>query len=536
MIDIKPSAKKTLFILGIICFIGLILRLIYFDRVTFGYDQARDALESISIIKDKNIKLIGPTTDIRGLFHSPLYWYIVSPFYYFSGGNPEIARIPMIFTNLLNILFIYYLAKKILRDEKVALLSSLFMAVSFEVVQYARWLSNPPPALLTTALFFYGLWLSFNKKAIGLPLMIFFWSISVNFQVFLIYQIVFILTAITYLFIKNKKIIIESIKHYYWLYILSTMSFSFYILAQVKFKFLGVKSLINFILYRGETKQSFLPKIFNFINRLIDNIAFNITANNVFLAKAILILVVGFVIFHLIKKNKYSKIIFFLFIWLISPIVIYPLEKNNSYFLNIGNIYPLILLIVIISVALSEKLKKLKYILLSLIMIGIVSANLYLIIEKNKYGETLFSVQYNQTLSDEKQIIDYVYLNSKNEIFAFNTLTNPLYMNTTWAYLFNWYGKSKYSYMPVWWGAYLDDFGKEIQFSNSSKLKEGNFIYLIVEPPVFHQSYINAYSQFEDSRSKLIKKMNVGNHVVETRVIKQIKDFSRDELTNLLPH
>jgi len=80
--------KRSLYLLIFFVIVGLFLRVLYFHDLTFGYDQARDALESIKIIKNLDIKIIGPTTDIRGLYHSPLYWYIISPFYYFSGGNP----------------------------------------------------------------------------------------------------------------------------------------------------------------------------------------------------------------------------------------------------------------------------------------------------------------------------------------------------------------------------------------------------------------------------------------------------------------
>jgi len=159
-------SKKNLFILTIIILLGLGLRFLYFHALTFGYDQARDAFQSISILKELHPKIIGPGTDIRGLFHSPLYWYIISPVYFFSKGNPEIVRVFMIIFHTLNIIAIYFIAKQLFKNEKIALLSSLFMAVSFEAVQYSRWLSNTTPPVFTIAIFFYGLWLVFKNKKI----------------------------------------------------------------------------------------------------------------------------------------------------------------------------------------------------------------------------------------------------------------------------------------------------------------------------------------------------------------------------------
>jgi len=526
--------KKSLYFLIIFLLIGLFLRVLYFHDLTFGYDQARDALQSISILKSRDIKIIGPTTDIRGLFHSPFYWYIISPFYYFSGGNPEIARIPMILINLLNIVFIYFLVKKIFKNEKIALLSSFFMAVSFEAVQYARWLSNPPPALLTTAVFFYGLWLVLKKEKIGLPLMLFFWGLSVNFQFFLAYQVVFVIFAVIFLLIKDKKVIIESLKKYFWLYVLSLLSFSFYIAAQLKFKFLGLITFLSFLTKSGEEKNNLLPKLISFSNKLIHNLANNLTARNIFIAKIILIFILGYVIYSLVLKKKWKKEVLFLFIWFISPIIIYPLQNNDSYFLNIGNLYPLIILVVLMVFELKSQFKKIGR-LLFIIAVGLITmTNVYLILDNNKGGESLFSVQYKQNLADELKIIDYLYQSSNKKIFAVNTLTNPLYINTTWAYLFDWYGKKKYGYMPIWWGAYLDDFGKEIRFSDEKELRVGDKLYLILEPSVFHDDYFKAYVRFDNTRSTLLKKLDFNTHKVEERRISLIKGFSRDELTNLL--
>lgn len=525
-------SKKNLLFLTLIVILGLGLRLLYFDAVTFGYDQARDALESTRIIKELDPKIIGPTTDIRGLFHSPLYWYIISPFYFFSGGDPVIARIPMILINILNILFIYFIAKQLFKNEKIALLSSLFMAVSFEAVQYARWLSNPPPAFLTTAIFFYGLWLVFKKKPIGLPLMLFIWGFSVDFQFFLVYQIVFLIGAFLYLLIRNKNTLTQSFRRFYWLYIASFIPWVFYITSEIKFKFQGMKALLGFMT-KSETGSSnaIIPKLINFMNSIIRNVAVNITGNNKEIASYIFLVFVVYVLFLIISNKKLRGIILFLLVWFLSPVIIYPLEKNNTYFLNIGNLYPLILLSVVILYDFSSRMKKYgRYVIIAAIFI-ILYNNINMIIRENKKGETLFSLQDAQVLTDEKRVIDYTYTQSNKKLFSFNTLTNPLFMNTTWAYLYNWYGKNKYGYMPIWEGAYLDDFGKEIEFSNVSTLKEGMPHYMIFEPSIFHDDYRKTYSRYENKRSDLLEVTKFGSHVVEARRITKIIHFFRDDIS-----
>ena len=58
------------------------------------------------------------------------------------------------------------------------------------------------------------------------------------------------------------------------------------------------------------------------------------------------------------------------------------------------------------------------------------------------------SVQYGITLALEKEIINYTYEQSSGERFIIITITNPLHINTLWAYLYEIYGKKKYGYLP----------------------------------------------------------------------------------------
>jgi hypothetical protein len=50
------------------------------------------------------------------------------------------------------------------------------------------------------------------------------------------------------------------------------------------------------------------------------------------------------------------------------------------------------------------------------------------------------------------QLIDYVYQQAQGQPFSLSTLTTPYGFNTTWSYLFNWYGQGRYGYQPVWYG------------------------------------------------------------------------------------
>src|SRR3989344_6092604 len=97
-------------LLLVILLFGLVLRFLYFpENVYFGYDQARDAYESLSIYREGNIKIIGPSTSSPDLFHGPLYWYLIGPWYILRQGNPIYPAAFLLVLNALGILVIFYL-------------------------------------------------------------------------------------------------------------------------------------------------------------------------------------------------------------------------------------------------------------------------------------------------------------------------------------------------------------------------------------------------------------------------------------------
>ncbi len=531
MFGIKISKKSTFIYLGVIGAIGLVLRLLYFDKLTFGYDQARDAFEALSIWRGDPIKVIGPTTDIRGLFHGPLYWYLISPFYHFSSGNPLLPRILMILINFINIFLIFFFAKKMFKNNFIALLSAFFFAVSYEAIQYSRWLSNPPPAIFAIALFFYGLWLVLSGVPLGLPLMIFAWSLSVNFQFFLVYQGIFLAFAFIYLYLKQKEKLIINIRKQYKYYLLSFLFFSPFILSEIKFKLQGLRAIISVIDTKTNTNAPITTKIIKFVNSLIQNISYNFTVHNLFLAKIILFIIIVWLIYSWINKYRFRKQFTFLFIWLMSPVIIYPLEKNNSYFLNIGITYPLVMMISLGLYEITEKFKFFKHLIIFGCLIIVFLTNYYLLSLNGYKGDMLFSVQDRQLLRDEYAVINYTYQASGGKQFAINSVTNPLFINTTWSYLYNFYGKKKFGCMPTWLGYPQDGtFGSEIVYTDM-KERRGNLLYLIIEPgPGMPENYVKAFQQYEDVRSRLLETKKFGNLLVEKRILTNERNFSRDDL------
>lgn len=201
------------------------------DSILFTYDQARDAFAAEEILAG-DLKLVGPPTDIAGVFHGPLYYYFLALLYKLN-RNPQVAVLGVIFINLLSMIPLYLLARDMFRSKFLAWVSVFLFAVSFEAVSYAGWLSNPTLAVPAFCLYMLGLWRK-NWILIALGM-----GIAIQAQLFMLYLIP--MTIIYGLLFKPK------INKNFWLALgILAIFMSTYVLAEIKFGFQGVRGLTGF--------------------------------------------------------------------------------------------------------------------------------------------------------------------------------------------------------------------------------------------------------------------------------------------------
>jgi hypothetical protein len=520
--------KNALVVLTLIFLLAVNIRLIHFDSITFFYDQARDAFESLGILAKGDIKIIGPSTDIQGLRHGPLYWYLLSPIYYFTNGSVYAVRLFLILLGSCSVFIMYFLTKLLTKNRELSYITAFVIAFSFEAVQYSRWLSNPAPAFLTISIFWSGLWLINKNSKYGLPLSLLGLFLSIQFQLFLLYLFGFLIMLLIFKFFKKElsNIFIFD-KQTLPIYVFAFLFSSTFIIAEIKFKFLGTTSLVNHFLHGNSNGTSFLSKINSFPLSLIDNFKNNFSLDTIFVFIFLLFLVISNIYLFFKEKNSRS-LLFFLWMWILSPLIVHFLSGYFAYFTNIGNTFPLIILTIYTGYQLliSVKLKNLIYPIVALLAIF----NIQKVLNTNMNGETLFAIQNKMIVSDETRVVDWIYNDSMGKEFALNSVTNPLFINTTWAYLFNWYGKQKYHYLPTWWGYPQNDQpGGDIL--SYKRIPIGNYLYLIIEPiGGIPEYYPRGYKALEDGRSKLLEIKKIGSITIEKRQILNYNSFPREDL------
>lgn len=111
--------------LAMLLFVGAL----HLFKVDFYYDTdiARDMLLLEDMVKEQKISLIGGRTSVSGVFHGPLYYWLMLPFFIFANGNPVVLSWVWFVIYLLFISAFYYVGKKVL-DDKTALISTTLLA------------------------------------------------------------------------------------------------------------------------------------------------------------------------------------------------------------------------------------------------------------------------------------------------------------------------------------------------------------------------------------------------------------------------
>ena len=490
--------NKAMLLLVILAFILRIL-FIFQGGVSFHYDMSRDAFEAQQIWKEHHLKILGPPTSTPGLYHGVFYYYLIAPFYFLGNGDPRIVAIFLSLISSLAIIPVMLLAKDILKSSKWAMLAGILFAISFEAVSYGPWLSDPGPALLTNILFFYFLRFWQKGKNIGLYLATVMAALSTQFEFFFAY--LFVLIPI-FKFMFKTKIYFKEISAASLIAVLGVGSF---LIGGIKFHSLGLMlgAFAN-IFTAGQInfRVAFSDQLLYYLNKLSELFINNFFPINIFLGGSLLLAVL-----YAIRKEK------FILFCLLSSLPIFIFGGHTNAYVNAGLILPAILGVIIL---LSQLNKPLSLIIISLIFIS----NIYAIFRYSPQGQLLLVIPQDMNLKNELNLIDQTYKIANGSPFSINSLTLPLWTNTTWAYLYMWYGKNKYGYLPKFYGHdQIGLLGSNVLEKIDKPLEK---TFYIIEPhegiPI---SFFDNEIASENSKTKLINEINYGSLKLQVRTIKR---------------
>jgi len=514
LLEKKGFVAFAIFTIFIIAFF---MRVMYLPQgaLTFAYDQARDAL-IIQEILDGDFKILGPSVSgIPGFYHGVLYYYVIAPAYLLGNGCPVVVSFWLALINSLFVFVVYFLAKKMTGKQGWSLIAALLFALSFEQSQYATWLSNPTMGVWFVTLLYTGLYLWLKERKTRFLLLS---GLSYGFAIQSNFSLTYHLIPIALWFLYSRK----SLKKEAFVLFLGAFVFSVFSMVLVELKF-GFK-IFDGLKYLLDSQQNLGLKtgLGEFIIDYLNHMG-RVFANNLFPQIPAFggLFGTGMLLYYLFRianlKNKHDLEIKLLITWILSFLMASTLGGTNIPHITAGiGVGVIILTTFFIREFIGDHPLIAIYILLIIFV-----ANIVKIVDENRNGQTIFAIQKDMILVNEKAVVDYTYNHAEGGEFSINTLTSPLYINTTWSYLYNFYGKEKYGYLPFWRGKSQ----KDLLGDNLPGVEEDVFthFYIIEDMEGIPSRYLTDGLEEENSKSKVVDKNGFGKLIVQKRQILENK-------------
>lgn len=326
--------------------IGLCLFLsswwLFNGNLMFHTDVGRDMYLLKDITDNKHLTLIGPRSSLPGLFHGPLWIYLNLPMFIIGQGNPVFLAVFWLGLLVLSWWLLYETGKRI-TDKKTAMVATVLLAAA--TILNSHVMISFYAAVTIFPIFYY----CFERYIKTDKIKYLAWALVVG-GVMMQSQIVFGLPMLMMLIVWSIFRIIKTNKwRKMWVYLLTFIPFSSYLLFDLRHDFLQSKAVLGMI----SGKEGF--KSAGWIN-LVD--WWKLITGNRLLAAVIfgLILWVSFIKF---KKEKNKNDVWWL--WLGSIIIlwvammIFKIGSVDFYYL------PLISVMVMMVASLRKYINKIIY-------------------------------------------------------------------------------------------------------------------------------------------------------------------------------
>lgn len=447
--------KKLLIVFGLLIILGVGSWLrssgIISNSFAFTYDVGRDMLAVENMVVNHKIPLIGQTTGVGGIFYGPWWYYILSiPFFIFS-GNPQGVAFFMVFIGISTILLGYIIGKKIGGDF-LGIIFSALISISPLMILTSSQIWNPNLIPFFILLVFLMLYLLFSdtksrttKTKHLLILLGLFLGIIIDLEiVFGILYSIGIFISLIFVFRKGLKI-----KELSFFILGLLLIFSPRIIFEVRHDFLMTKTLIGTFSngLMSAKQSSIFDELFSRTISLLS--AWNATlAGQNSMIGFILITLVFLSLLFLYKEientqKQFIKTILIVIATFLAGVTFFNQAIWPHYLVGLPIFYILFLSLIInrIWIAL-KKSWVIFFILFFLFWINLNPIQVLGNITKPVW-EGNAAVYRNQVA-----VVDYIYKQAKGKNFKYIVYT-PAVQDYTYRYLFSWYGKKEYGYVPL---------------------------------------------------------------------------------------
>lgn len=499
-------SKRHLVFLSAIFLLGLFLRFIYIfpDKIIFGYDQVDNAINARKIIDNHDLVIQELNPNVLGLNHGVLWNYFTAIPYFLGGGSPMVIAYWYAFFNAIAILSVFIFTYYLFCSYPMALISSFVMAISYQMILMAGWISNTTVVLYLMPFFFLGFWLYKEGHNWGLVLASFLLGLFIQSQMLMVYN--FAVIPILWLVFRLR---LPSLKTVFWSIFTFSLAVSTMIVVEIR---LGFSSLMVFLKPSGYLDESTIPFVKRFLlfgRQFLTNFSLNLTPQYLKLGMIagmiVTLIIIGNIFYHKTKKEEKNSLVLLLF-FLFSPVFMLVIGYHDKPWSLVG-------MIPAISVAIGYVISKIPSFALKMgLLVLLFGLNMSKFVTGLTDGELFIKQEPSSTLKGQLAVISYTYQEAEGEDFAINAVTYPLYNNTYWSYHYPWYGQKKYGYLPNWSG------GDQLYPYNTLPKSTGkeNIYYMIIDEtqaiPEVHKA---VGRQWGFKYGKLVEERLIGGFTVQ---------------------
>lgn len=283
---------------------ALILRIAYLPILaSWSHDNSRDMNKIYKLFTYGELIWRGPVFSVVWGFLSPIYYYILAPFYWITNYHPLTPGSFSLFVNFITLLILYYVVKNIY-NYKTALIVSVIYGFSFIIIKEGAYGLNPNLVPPFTVLFIYSLYkILISKKPLYLILLAFCSSMLISFHPGGVFALPSLL--ILYFIFKPKFKIKTWVSSVFTFGLFGVIP---YAIVEKKFDLWNVKQIMKYFRegsVEAPVDVSFFQSVLNFVYIYIKNISLVLfgNANPYFVVVTIFLFVL---IFWLIRKKKYK--------------------------------------------------------------------------------------------------------------------------------------------------------------------------------------------------------------------------------------
>lgn len=477
----KKDSKYRFFPVLFILLVTLFLRVWRIDTdLLIHYDQGRDLMAAYQIWKLHQPTLLGAATDTPGVYTGPIYYYLISLPLYLTNGHPVSA---IVFLILLEIISIYFLFKGLSEffGGRIAFATCFFLATSYGMVSFSRWLSNAAPVMTIGNFVLYLTLLIASGKRKFIPHLFFLTGLAWGFDPavgfgFLPFGI--------YLTVRNKPFSSSAlIKNLCWFLLPALPQIAF----EVRHDFLVTRNLVSFITNPQEGIGFSIRTLSATLRQFLNFLSFAFGYRISIIPLGVIILTTAGLLKNRLFKNPFVSSV--LALTLFHVLGLFAFKRGVFEFFYLGTASSLIVLFVL-------SITNLQNILSRLTIVGLVFYNLILFYHGfSSPGVNLTPIGNENavTLSARVRVVDYLKTSLAGASYTLWTYNIPYYKEEAWQYLFIW---------------------KNIKLPQES----GDFLYTLFEPDWINPSRQTAWLSEANQVSQVREKIIAGPFTIEQRI------------------